>query len=66
MQNNSTNQMIKWNLGISDQDSTPKSAKYNPGFQITQQLSKSIPLSEAFKAWSAVLSSRDIIAIMSP
>ena len=39
MQNNSTNQMIKWNLGISSQDSTAKSAKYNPGFQITQQLS---------------------------
>ena len=39
MQNNSTNQMIRWNLGISSQDSTAKSAKYNPGFQIAEQLS---------------------------
>lgn len=31
--------MIRWNLGISSQDSTAKSAKYNPGFQIAEQLS---------------------------
>lgn len=65
MQNNSTNQMIRWNLGISSQDSTAKPAKYNPGFQIAEQFQISSLLSEAFRAPSAVLSSRDIITMMS-
>ena len=57
--------MIKWNLGISSQDSTLNQPSTTLDFRLHSSCQINSLLSEAFKAPGAVLSSRDIIALMS-